>query len=272
MLDSGVVSNILRCLNVNLGRYCKPLTRPAVHAAFAMLSASCTSKKAPYTDMDLESIRVPAPTKRLFRKPQPQPIHPVDDNSTQSSTFSQFAPAYATLPTMNHLSIGSKLIKHIPKLPSRHVLPAVTDLRRHWMMSPATHDDKAKWMALLSFGKRYLEPPRRGGKRHNLTAIIRNWLNRDECDEDTPELIIRRKQRNADKVSVVAAAVSSKIEDGNIKVAIRILTSDDKPAPNSADSLLNLQNKHPRPAAYNHLQPDDNQHNQPTQTSNSHGS
>ena len=58
----------------------------------------------------------------------------------------------------------------------------------------------------------------------------------------------------------MAAAVSSKIEDGNIKAVIRILTSDDKPVPNSAETLSNLQDKHPRPAAYNHLPPDDNLH------------
>ena len=107
----------------------------------------------------------------------------------------------------------------------------------------------------MSFGKRYLEPPRRGGKRHNLTVIIR--LNKDECDEDAPEPIVCRKQRNADEASVMVAAVS-KIEDGNIKAAIRILTSEDKP--NSAETLLNLQDKHPRSAAYNRLPPNDNLH------------
>ena len=59
----------------------------------------------------------------------------------------------------------------------------------------------------------------------------------------------------------MAAVVSSKIEDGNIKAAIRrILTSEDKPAPNSAETQLNLQDKHPRPVAYNHLTSDDNLH------------
>ena len=82
-------------------------------------------------------------------------------------------------------------------------------------------------MALLSFSKRFLQPPRRGGIRHNLTAIIRNRLN---SDENALEPFVRRKQRNADEASVMVAAVSSKIEDRNIKTAIRILTSDDKSA------------------------------------------
>ena len=68
---------------------------------------------------------------------------------------------------------------------------------------------------------------------------------------------LRRNQRLADEASVMAATVSSKIDDGNTKAAIRILTWDDKPAPNSAETLLNLRDEHPRPAAYNHLPSDD---------------
>ena len=71
-------------------------------------------------------------------------------------------------------------------------------------------DDKEEWRTtVLSFGKRYLQPPRRGRKRHNLTAIIRNRLNRDECEEDAPEPLVRRKQRNADDATVMVAAASS---------------------------------------------------------------
>ena len=51
-----------------------------------------------------------------------------------------------------------------------------------------------------------------------------------------------------------------KSKTATIKAAIWILTSDDKPAPNSAETLSNLQDKHPQPAAYTHIRPDDNQH------------
>ena len=187
--------------------------------------------------------------------PQRQSIHPVDENSTLPLTFCPSAPAYTTCPTMDHPSIGSKLIKHIPKSArsacGRRLKESLDDVS-------GDSDDTGKWMVLLSFSKHYLQPPCRGGKRHNLTAIIRDPLNRNECDEEEPETLVRRKQRNADEASVMAAAVSSNVEDGNIKAAIRILTSDDKPAPNSAETLPNLQDKHPRTAAYNHLPPDDN--------------
>ena len=158
--------------------------------------------------------------------PQPPPTRPVDDNSNRPSTFSLSAPAYATSPIMDHRSIGSKLIKHIPKSARSACCCRLKEKLNDVASDP---NDEAKWMALLSFGNRYLQPPRRGGKRHNLTAIIRNRLNRDECDEDAPEPLVRRKQCSSNEASVMAAAVSSKIEDGNIKAAIRILTSAHNP-------------------------------------------
>ena len=51
-----------------------------------------------------------------------------------------------------------------------------------------------------------------------------------------------------------------KSKTATTKAAIKILTSETKPASNSAETLLNLQNKHPRPAAYKHLPPHYNLH------------
>ena len=43
----------------------------------------------------------------------------------------------------------------------------------------------------------------------------------------------------------MATAVMSKIEDGNIRAAIRIITSDDRPADDSAETLQALRERHP---------------------------
>ena len=44
-----------------------------------------------------------------------------------------------------------------------------------------------------------------------------------------------------------ATAISSKLEEGNITSAVRILCSDDKQAPINADTLEELRLKHPSP-------------------------
>ena len=46
--------------------------------------------------------------------------------------------------------------------------------------------------------------------------------------------------------TLLAQAVSSKLEDGNIRAAIRLLCSEDSPAPPSLENLHKLQEKHPQ--------------------------
>ena len=56
---------------------------------------------------------------------------------------------------------------------------------------------------------------------------------------------------------MLAAAVTSKIDDGNIKAAVRILASVDKPAADTLETLASRQYKHPHPGvAYNDQPPD----------------
>ena len=68
-------------------------------------------------------------------------------------------------------------------------------------------------------------------------------------------MLTKRHKRDDD--GLLAAAVTSKIEDGNIKAAVRTLVSDDKPAADTLETLASLEDKHSHPAvAYNHLPPD----------------
>ena len=46
--------------------------------------------------------------------------------------------------------------------------------------------------------------------------------------------------------AMVAQAIRSKLEDGNLRAAIRLLSSDDTPALPSVDNLARLQEKHPQ--------------------------
>ena len=61
---------------------------------------------------------------------------------------------------------------------------------------------------------------------------------------------------------MLAVAVTSKIKGWNIKAAVRILKSDEKPAADTFETLVSLQDKHPHPeVTYNHLPPDNVIHN-----------
>ena len=67
----------------------------------------------------------------------------------------------------------------------------------------------------------------RGGKRHNLASIIKKWTT-EQCTADHE--IVSHKTKSTDAATLLANAVSAKIEDGNIRSAIRIVCSEDKPA------------------------------------------
>jgi len=119
--------------------------------------------------------------------------------------------------------------------------------------------DLPAWSALLGFAQHVLKQPPRGGKRHNLTSTIKKRTiepvyQHDSCDEDT-ETKFKRKT----PLDVMAAAVSAKIEDGNIRAALRILCSDDKPAEATQETLTKLEAKHPPAPSDRQPAPDPNQ-------------
>src|SRR6218665_341905 len=87
------------------------------------------------------------------------------------------------------------------------------------------------WSALLSFAPTVLAQPPREGRRRNTTTLIKKRVERmtvgSQLHEDEPEPFTREKRkRNQEEVAL--AAISSKLEDGNIRAAIRILVKAGK--------------------------------------------
>ena len=93
----------------------------------------------------------------------------------------------------------------------------------------------------------------RGGKRHSLASTIKKRTV-EPYITDIETVIHRAKKRDA--ATVLAKAVTAKIEDGNLRAAIRIMCSEDKPAPNSESVYTQLLDKHPTPAAEREPAPD----------------
>ena len=129
------------------------------------------------------------------------------------------------------------LIKHIPKSARPTCAAHLAKLLRQVtaQLSRVNH-----WFAVLQV---YSPVPKRGGKRHNLVSVVKKRTSA------FPELPMPDHSTTYHKTKsdarLLAQAVSSKLEDGNLKTAIRILSSDDGPVKPSADSLHKLQEKHP---------------------------
>ena len=109
------------------------------------------------------------------------------------------------------------------------------------------------WQDLFSFGARILRVPVRAGKKHNLTALIKKRLNGEESDNQSDA---KARHTKLDRKAVSRAAlVRSKLEDGNVSAAVRILCSDEGFAPYCQDTVSELRKKHPA-APDNVLVPD----------------
>ena len=69
----------------------------------------------------------------------------------------------------------------------------------------------------------------------------------DAAKEVTPsDTRTRKKDKVYDRKNYLAQAVSSRLEDGDIKGALRLLCSDDVPVEDSPRVMEELQKKHPK--------------------------
>ena len=191
---------------------------------------------------------------------------PTCQSSTTSSSYqslnsSQLSAINASQSAANHPApdfqhpAHAHIIKRIPKAARPACCKHLSELVRKVTQDPS---HVPAWSALFGFGQHILGQPPRGGKRHNLTSTIKKRTTEPaqpavEEDEAGPKY----KKKSASEV--MAAAVSAKIEDGNIRAALRILCSDDKPADMSQATLTKLEAKHPAAPLDRSSAPDPNQ-------------
>jgi hypothetical protein len=93
-----------------------------------------------------------------------------------------------------------------------------------------------------------LYAPARTGRRHNLASVLKKrCASSSKTVTDHNQDLDQRRHRKTTDDQCLATAVMTKIEDGNIKAAIRIITSDEHPAADSAETLQALRDCHPPP-------------------------
>lgn len=144
----------------------------------------------------------------------------------------------------HHPITAKPLIKRIPKTARN----ACASLFRQLLDAATSNpDDILNWSSLLQYGPAILSKPAHGGTKKNLTNIIlrriADWHIGNKCIDNSTTKQKKSATKNPNKY--MAASVSSKLEDGNIKAAIRIICSEDTPAPNNAETLAALKAKHP---------------------------
>jgi hypothetical protein len=139
--------------------------------------------------------------------------------------------------------VYSGLIKHIP----RSARPACASHLAGLLRAAASHPEVSdNWLAIFDWSGSILLPPKRGGKRHNLTSTIKKRICSFSHSSHSVEPVAAPSFRRLSDDKILTQAVAAKLEDGNIRAAIRILCSDDTPALPFEETLSELQEKHPQ--------------------------
>lgn len=164
------------------------------------------------------------------------------------------------------------LVSRIPRAARSACRELITQILRRIVSAP---NDKSAWKELLHFGPIILAKPKRGGVNRNLSNVINKRIAAWDGGVSEADLVglqqtVNRAPKTTSKCSRLAAAVTSKLEAGNFKAAIRIVCSDDVPAPDTQATLKALEAKHPGPAPNRRTpcDPRGNSRFQPVQVSN----
>ena len=101
----------------------------------------------------------------------------------------------------------------------------------------ATPDNISHWRAFLNFALSFLFKPRRAGKRQNLSSIIKKRFGDAQAPQPSANAEVNDyvHQHRITKPSSQASLIASKMEDGDVSSAIRLLHSEDKPVYDSGD-------------------------------------
>ena len=141
------------------------------------------------------------------------------DGSTSNSSQSQIGPPTSFPPPNQPV----KVLKRIPKASRASCARKLTFIFEAVVAS----NDQASWHRLLSFPKRCLCTPLRGGKHWSLSSIINKQLN-EESDQSTGKSFPRRNLNPPhDLAKTLASGLSSKLEEGDFRGAIRLASTED---------------------------------------------
>ena len=174
------------------------------------------------------------------------------NNHSTPTTSSNTGPS----PLLSLLKALPPMIKWIPRSARPHCSSLLTKIITNVVSRPNL---VLNWEYLLLFGRIILSRPSQGGSRRNLTNILvtrcrdlREFIDKGETVNvvDTPQGPVRHGLSKDGHGQVkdgsgLGRAVSLRLEDGNFKGAVRLITSDEVLAKASKETLDALHDKHP---------------------------
>ena len=165
--------------------------------------------------------------------------------SATSTDSSQSHPADGTSGRISFTPVDCAIVKYIPKSARATCASHLSGLLNFVVSDP---ENVGHWQAVLNWGQVILAAPKRGGRKHNVASSIRKRVAGFHSSPVAIETSDRKsscrdKPRNPSQF--LSQAVAAKLEDGNLKAAIRLLVSDEAYAAPSPEGLAKLRLKHP---------------------------
>ena len=140
------------------------------------------------------------------------------------------------------------ILKRIPRL-SR---PSAARKFAAIVEQVVSRNDVPAWDRLLQFPRRCLRLPQRGGKRWNLASLINKQVSEESNNLNDPSHNVRsygrksgKSSKSRDVTEALAARVSSKLEEGDYRGAVRLACSRDTIAEHSLSNIETMRLKHP---------------------------
>ena len=172
--------------------------------------------------------------------------HGVD--STVTTTTGRCVTSSVIQQLSSFLSQPRKILKRIPRLSRTTAARKLASI----IQQVISRNDVFSWSRLLQFPRKCLYTPPRGGKRWKLSSIVNNQISQEASDVgELPSNLGRRGKpaKPHHTIESLAARVSSKLEEGNYRGAVRLACSEDVLAEHSDSIHEALRLKHPPPHA-----------------------
>ena len=167
---------------------------------------------------------------------------------TLASSVDTFCPEQSGDRALVHVNHPGKILRRIPRGARSQAADRLTSTIQRILDEPLT---PKPWQDLMDFASACFSQPTRGGKRRNLTKVILQQINATSAatSTDISGLTQRcadgRKRAESDDKSAARRA-SLKLEEGDVKGAIRTLCSDETMREPDEESWNILISKHPQ--------------------------
>ena len=217
-----------------------------------MFSAGCSDAglggvSQPATSLDVQLVRCPLCSQaRFFKGERGLRIHygkihkphsvPLDPPATTTTSTPSDQPLWKTLSKFKN---STPILKRVPRGARRSVALSLAQCVRLATQKNSEH----AWEQLLTFPYRILHVQKNLATKKSLTNQIK-----ENCNNLASVLDSKLPTFNNFIQKGICAHVESKLSEGDIRGAARLLFSSDVVAPYSPESFSALESKHPAPA------------------------